>query len=219
MKTSNIFMEKQMPRFRIKRDIFGDYVETDDGYLGCFLMLILIPVIVLSPLSAIAFLCQRIYISTWIIRSILRFSASIVIFCLLVEAVCLFYHWITWDDIYHFLDRTIDTSKRSLNSLTSILLYSTITWTIVFIIGLLHLFFSRLNCQWAERSGHGLLNIHCLITRKYPSVLLTRIQDVLLCAVMFHFSVVGTPSQRMVLVGSFLVLVFPTIMANKIFRC
>jgi hypothetical protein len=213
-------MEKYMPRFRLKRDIFGDYVERDDSeaFLGCFAMLALGPVIVLSPMSVIAFLCQRIYISTDVIRYVLRFSAFVIIVCSLIGIVCLLYHWITWDDIYYFLDRINDTSKP-LRNMTFVLTYSVIAWAIVFVMGLFHLFFSRLNCQWAERSGYGLLNIHCLITRKKPSVFLTTVQDTALCIAIFHFSVAGTYFQRINLIGAFLVLVLPTLMANKIFRC
>jgi hypothetical protein len=208
-----------MSKFRLKRDIFGDYVERDDSeaFLGCFALLILIPIIILLPVSVIAFFCQRIYISTDVIRRVLKFSAFIVVVCSLSGAVCLLYHWITWDDIYNFLNRINDTSKP-LRNLTFILTYSVISWAIVFLIGLFHLLFSHLTCQWAERSGYGLLNIHCLITRKSPSVFLTRIQDIALCVVTFHFSVVGTNSERLTLIGSFLVLVLPTLMANKIFR-
>ena len=209
-----------MSKFRLKRDIFGDYVEKDDteAFFGCFALLMLVPIIMLSPVSVIAFFCQRIYISIYIIRRVLRLSAFIVVVCSVIGAVCLLYHWITWDDIYHFLDRRNDESKP-LRNWTFILTYSVIAWAIMFVIGLLHLLFSYLTYQWAEGSGYGLLNIHCLITRKPPSAFLTGLQDVVLCVTTFHFSVVGTNSDRVALIGSFLVLVLPTLMANKIFRC
>jgi len=57
-------------------------------------------------------------------------------------------------------------------------LYALIIGLPTILIGYLHLLLTKLNPQFSQGNGYGLLNLHCLLTRIRPSHIFTVLQDV-----------------------------------------
>jgi hypothetical protein len=149
-------------------------------------------IIFFSPVWMVLFFCQRVLISPIFIKSLIKFAICTILICSAISMGCIYYKFLSWDDIFHALDDRpywveVHAKASGTHFFTKALTYLIVGWAVVIPIALFHLLLSSFS-KYSEGAGYGLLNLHCSITGKKPSQKLTIFQDLLCGVPVIHYA-------------------------------